>query len=620
MNFFQQFVALRGAMGRASKHAGKLVAAALFVAGGVGGAALYLSTPPTGPVGIRITSPADGVSVTTDTDGCANGFTTDVVARTNAADGALVRLTSNGLLVAHTTVDDGVATFADVRLGTYEKHVLVATVDGVRAVSSITVQCADSLTCRLLGPTWSFEHPSLNGREYGSVYDAGVDAEAGVDENDPIWTRSGGDRTSSEGSPYQFHIDGLTAANSIASTIEVYVDGSLVGSTPKGYGGTVFKVHGVPLPENDGEHTVEVKCIDPSGRFGFSSQSIFEVDTKVPQLTMLEPVEGLSATPVEGKIRVCASTTSGDAFGITEAAGDTRSNFCVGIGTSTPTCAPMIAQGAIRHWTDVDAGLPDGGSICDGATKCQCPGEDAGVICHDLTPTVNGACVELECPGGDSFDLRASLYDDARNATTKTIQGVRCQGLQGERTTWILTPHGGSKLEIASDLALRILANNGPNRDEDPDAGGAQFTVIACTSNPVGTSAGLLAGLAGRALTEVATTTVVAATDEPCPLGNVAIFTAATLPQSSVDAMGYLFEPTRLVAVIAGSTSPPTDVWIDTTIPTVEIESPVCGSTYEPDAAPTSITVRSNALPVRITVTNSNGVQRYLGFEREPGL
>jgi len=279
-----------------------------------------------------------------------------------------------------------------------------------------------------------------------------------------------------------------------------------------------------------------------------------------------------------------------------------------------------------EHEVQVDGGcraceyqLADGGTS---TTPWQCP------QCTDLTKTPNGACVELDCPGPAPFDLRVSVYDGVRNVTTRTIQGVSCNGATGPSVE-IIDPIGGSRLEVAADINKRVLVNAGPRRDEDLGTAGAQYTVLACTNADVGSTATLYAGRAGETLAQTATTTVTAADAgaEVCPSYRPfeARFTGATLPESWVDGLGRLKTATRLRVDVDGGeagvgTSPVVDLWVDSTLPELALEGPVgCGATL-PEAGTYPLRVRSSALPVTVTVTNSQGTQTYMGLGHEPEM
>ncbi len=609
---------LDGPFQRLKKHAAKLIAATLFLAG-AGTGLYYVTGVDSGPVGAVIVAPADNSTHTTDADGCANGFTTDVVVRTSAPDGTDAVLTADGLRVAEASVSGGAVTFPSVMLGTRGKHVLVAQVADARAVSTLTVACEGHPTCRMLGPTWAPDTPGLNGNP--RRYDAGADSEA-----DPwvTWTSQGGDRTSSAGSPYQYRIDLLTGVGA-GSVVEVYVDGSKTGTAPRLTGGTHMQIHGVPIGADDGDHSVYLKCVGPDS-VGFSTRGLVSADTKPPQLTTLTPQHGDRVAVEDGKLRVCASSTSPDALGLSADLGEAQSNLCVAMGTSTPTCASMTAGGAAAYWTSRDASVPDASSLCDGALTCPCPGAPE-MTCTDSTQSPNGACVELDCSGTAPFDLRVSVYDGVRNISTKTIQAVSCWGVTGPSVE-IIDPIGGSRLEVMADLAKRVLVNAGPRRDENLAAPGAQYTVIACTNAAEGSAATLHAGEAGETLAQVATTTVVAADAgaSACPLHRPyeARFAGATLPDSWVDGLGRLKTATRLRVDVDGAdagvgASPVVDLWVDSTLPEVASDDPLCGTTL-PEAGTYPLRIRSSALPVTVTVTNSQGTQTYMGLSAEPEM
>jgi hypothetical protein len=262
--------------------------------------------------------------------------------------------------------------------------------------------------------------------------------------------------------------------------------------------------------------------------------------------------------------------------------------------------------------------LDDGGTS---TTPWQCP------QCVDSTQTPNGACVEVECPGPAPFDLRVSVYDGVRNATTRTIQDVRCVGATGPSVE-IIDPIGGSRLEVMADIAKRVLVNAGTRRDENLASPGAQYTVVACTNAAEGSTATLYAGMSGETLAQAATTTVVAADagTSACPPQRPyeARFAGATLPDSWVDGLGRLKTATRLRVDVDGGeagvgVSPVVDLWVDSTLPELASDDTLCGATL-PEAGTYPIRIRSSALPVTITVTNSQGTQTYMGLSAEPEM
>jgi hypothetical protein len=588
------------------KHAKQLVAATVALAG-AGTGIYYVSSVDSTAVGALILDPRDESTFTTDVDGCANGFTTDVTVQTNAPEGTYAVLSANGLRVAESTVVGRRVVFPGVMLGTQDKHVLVVKILEARAVSAVNVACG--VQCRMLGPTWSPDTPGLNGAPHA--------IDAGVNTPDPTWTKwGGGDRVSSPGSPYQYRINGQSSIG-VGSTIEVHVDGNLVGQSVRPTGGDWFSIHGVPVGSDDGDHSVHLRCVD-GANVGFSTQALVNVDTKPPQLTTLSPTE-TKARVEGGAVRVCASTTSPDALDLSKDLKDAQLNLCAAVGTSTPVCAAATSGGASAFWTAEGANPPAPTSLCGGEITCTCP-DDPLQTCTDSTQTPNGACVELPCPGPGLFDVRVSIYDKVRNATTKTIQAVRCQGLTGP-SVQIVDPIGGSPLEISSDIAKRVLAFttlHAPRRDQNEATEGAQYTVVACTDAAEGQSAKLMTGRLGHAVAQTATA-VVTASAASCP-HNEARFIGATLPESYEDSLGRLSAPTRLRVDIAASSSPPVDLWVDTTLPELSLTGPVnCGGTL-PEAGTYEVQVRSNALPVTITVTNSAGTQKYIGVAHEPQL
>jgi len=591
---------------RLQKHASILVAATVALAGAATGVYYVSSVDSTG-VGALILQPADESTWTTDFDGCANGFTTDVTVQTNAVDGTEATLAANGLRVAETTVAAGRAVFPGVMLGTKDRHVLVVKIQGARAVSAINVDCG--IQCRMLGPTWSPDTPGLNGNPH--------ELDAGANTQDSTWTKwGGGDRVSSPGSPYQYRINGQTSAP-VGSTIEVLVDDAKIGETVRPTGGDWFTIHGVPIGTDDGDHSVYLRCVDGE-QLGFSTRSLVNVDTKPPQLTTLSPTESKS-TVTGGTIRVCASTTSSDALDLSPDLKSAKENLCAAVGTSSPVCVPAVSSGASSFWTSSGEEPPAPSSVCGGDISCPCP-SDPLITCTDNTQSPNGACLDLPCPGPGYFDIRVSLYDGVRNSTTKTIQGARCRELTGP-TIQIVDPIGGSPLELAADISRRVLAYtslHAPRRDTNPSKDGAQYTVVACTDAAAGSSAKLFTGRMGHDLTETATS-VVTDVQTVCPSNEVQ-FVGATLPESYEDGLGRLDSPTRLRVDILGNSSPYVDVWVDTTLPEISLVGPPsCGGTL-PEAGTYQVEVRTNALPVTLTVQNANGTQTYIGLGHEPQL
>lgn len=448
---------LQGPFQRLAKHAGKLIAATIFLAGSATGL-YYVTSVDSGPVGATITAPADNSTQTTDGDGCANGYTTDVVVRTNAADGENAILTADGLRVAEASASGGSVTFPDVMLGSRGKHVLVAKIAGARAVSVVTVSCAGHATCRMLGPTWSPDTPGLNGRPRG--YDAGAEAEAG---DDWTWTTQGGDRTSSAGSPYQYRIDLLTGVGA-GSSVEVYVDGSKVGTAPRPTGGTRMQIHGVPIGSDDGDHSVYLKCIGTDGSVGFSTRALVATDTKGPQLTTLTPGAGNRITVADGKLRVCVSSTSADALGLSADLGEAQSNLCVAVGTSTPECTPMTSGGASSYWTAQDAAVPDASSLCDGAINCVCPtwspcgGGDASIDpftgCYNCLDTGGSQCSPAGCsgcPSGTTVTPDAGIGYTCVDGDGGTVYRKSVPCLSDAAVTW--DAGGCYECEVAGDAA-----------------------------------------------------------------------------------------------------------------------------------------------------------------------
>ena len=400
---------------RFRENSGKLVAATLFTGTAAG---LYFLTPTEGgAIGATILEPHDNATLTAADDAnhnCADGFQTSIWIRTNAPDGTPVQITSNGLLVASTMAVGHEVLVSGVQLGSSEDHVLLAQVGPTRAFSSVHVACAGAPKCRMLGPTWSPEHPRLNTRRRGFDFDAGAD---GGDASG--WVRiGGGDRSSANGSPYQFSVD-LETGLERGGRIEPFVDGASQGAATKTTAGSQDRIDAVPMP-GDGQHTLAIKCTQGSA-VGFSTRAIVTVDTSPAQLQPLTVGEGYHFPAAlilpGGKIRVCASSVSADAIDLPADMGEARTNFCASIGTSSPTCAAMAASGADPAYAD--AALPEGGSLCDGAASCMCPnfswcfpGQDAAVNTQTGSVTCYAGSTAVEtnnplmcsgCPSGTTL-------------------------------------------------------------------------------------------------------------------------------------------------------------------------------------------------------------------------
>lgn len=455
------------------RNAPKLIAATLFTGTAAG---IYLLTPTeAGPFGATILAPGDNATLTEANDSdhdCSNGFQTTVSIRTNAPDGTPVAVTANGLLVAQTLVSGHQVTLPGVQLGSSEDHVLVAQVGPTRALSSVHVKCSGAPKCRLLGPTWTPEHPRLNTRRRGYDLDAGVDAsDAGS-----AWIRiGGGDRTSGNGSPYQFSVD-LETGLSPGGRIEPFVDSASQGAATKTTLGSQDRIDGVPMPA-EGQHAIAIKCTQGSS-VGWSTRALMTVDTAPPQASALTVADGYhfpaSMILPGGKIRVCASSVSPDAVDLPADMGDGRDNFCAAVGTSSPVCAPMSAQGADPAYPD--GGLPESGSVCDGAAGCMCPnfqwcaqGQDASVstvtgavTCWlgSTAVSTNNALTCSGCPSGTTLSptAAADLFDCLLPDGGKVWSGLA--GCTGQQNATL--PDGGQVgISPSWDAACFSCPNDG---------------------------------------------------------------------------------------------------------------------------------------------------------------
>ena len=188
------------------------------------------------------------------------------------------------------------------------------------------------------------------------------------------------------------------------------------------------------------------------------------------------------------------------------------------------------------------------------------------------------------------LDIDVEVADAAGNLTALDIPGVTCAS-EAPTVQIVSLQDNASEPE---DMSRRLLAASNADAtlvDEDPETGGAQHTVVACSNASVGGSAQLFAGLQG-ALAPVQVsgspfTVALEAADERCPenLSSMAVFPEATLPASTTDASGELstYSAVRVdvtdISTQVGQ-SPAITVWVDSTVPVVRVFSPsgLCGS------------------------------------------
>jgi hypothetical protein len=534
---------------------------------GGGGACAYSTSfaSPTGGTTLDANDDLDG--------DCSNGVQLDVTVATSAPNGTAATLRADGATIGTATASGAKLLFQNVQLASSGSTQLSVELDAYpdcTASIQVTTACG-STECKITQPTLSPTHPKLNG----------------------VPASQGGDRVSGDGQDYQVAFE-VTTNIEDGQPVTLTVDGNPGAAVAVASGG-IAAFAGVTLVP-DGDHTVSALCSPKAGTSGSSAQVTYPVDTTPPDLTNVTPADGTffgpgddvnPATP-EVDFRVCGETSASDALDLSATLGAGQQNFCVGIGTATPTCVAATTGGA------------------NGA---------------------NGGCIEVACPGGAPFDLTVTLSDDAGNPTNKTIQGVSCASELP--SVQIVEPISG----IGADPTTHILAANATQarKDQDAAAPGAQYTVVACTDVAGGTGV-LEAGLAGGALSQIAgpVTAVPATAADNCPatLGNVLKFTNATLPESGEDASGALTAATELrvkvtnVATAVG-TSPAVQVWVDSIAPSVSewFPIPLCGKSYQGTTAVQQIlTLAATTAPVTVTITSSVGTSTYIGSTVSGGL
>lgn len=498
-----------------------------------------------GNCGIEIVAPEDGAVLTEDDDAdqdCENGFDIDVRAAVQAADGEVVELSVNGSSVpGEQEVSGPTVTFEGVSLNANASNELTVSVGDCTDTISVTTECEGVPTCEIVSPSAEFVN--------------GIPAE------------DGGYRTSPDGAPYAIEVQ-VASDIGDGEVVSLTVDGYTSAAAAFAYGGTaVFE--GVELVP-DGVHTLRAVCRSESGRRGQSAEIEVTVDSEFPDLDVVGLENGQHFSPDDDvdpntddlQFDVCGVTEAADAVGIS------ADNFCVAIGSQSPTCIAASDDGA------------DGES---------------------------GGCVRLTCPGNASFDLAVSVEDEAGNLTVKNVAGVSCAS--AKPTVQLITPTAGSS----------ILAASMPEpHDEDANASGAQVSVVACTSSTAGTGT-LLAGLEGEAGDAIATASVEPAeSTDDCPAGlmNVVRFSGVTLPESSESTTGQLVARTVLqVEVEDESTevglSGNVDLWVDSVAPSVVPTEPrnLCGRLFQ-SASPVDIELRfsvGSTQPLDVTVTPNGG-------------
>jgi len=487
---------------------------------------------------------------------------------TSAPDGTRAILFSGKNRVADTTVLGGFATFAKAQLslGTDALRVQVGSDVCAGAQANVNVSCAGLPTCEITSPTISETHPALNG----------------------IPVAQGGDRASAPGSPYQVAFEVTTNVED-GRPISLRINSADQLITTLASGGKA-KFPGVPLAP-DGEYTVVAACAAESGKVSQSGVAKFSVDTTAPDLAVTQPAAGKHFGPGEDsdpatagqQFQVCGATQALDALNLPSSLGAAQNNFCVGLGTATPSCVPVIGG---------SSGAP---------------------------------CVTLTCQDRVPFDLKVTLGDGAGNKSQATVQGVSCTSTLPGVT--IVNPVDGT----GADISTHILGANASTarKDENPAKLGAQFTVDACTDVESAPMA-LLAGVKGQTLQQVATTvSVPAVAGDNCPAGKpyVGKFSGATLPESSEALLGDLLNPTQLAVTASDQgtlgTSPAVNVWVDSVAPTIAeySPSPLCGKLFQStNPVTTSVTLLTSAVPLVAKVTNGGTTTTYSTNDADIGL
>jgi len=536
---------------------------------------------------LSFVEPSDGAQLTesddADGDFCANGFQYDVAVATSAEAGETVSLFGQSGKIADATVANGVARFSMVQLPSNGSETLRAELAGTQCSTEIavTAACAGAPTCTITQPTISATHPKLNG----------------------VPVADGGDRVSAPGSPYQVAFEVHTSVAD-GQPVIMNVDSNVSAVSANAMGG-VASFPGVTLTP-DGDHTVVARCVPTVGIEGQSTATTYTVDTDAPPLSAnkvqendvlsdlqdgdhWDPTDDADPNTDGLQLRICGTTdkaTAPDALDLPASLGPAQQNFCVAIGTSSPTCVSATTAGA--------------GTAGD------------------------GGCVNIDCPGAGPFDMTLTLRDDAGNPTSTTIQGLTCASELPQ--VQFLDPVGDGP--PWSDIDKRILAASMAGQvqrvDKNQGLAGAQFDVRICTSAATG-DARLLAGVSGTSPTEIAMGTVHPDTAGDCAslsFSNIVTFADVTIPQSQEAANGSLLNATHLRAEITDMSNgvgfADISLWVDSAPPNLSefLPSPLCGSVYQSTVDVTeNIAFLASSVPVDLTVTNSAGTKSYQGTQ-----
>ncbi|MCC6652917.1 MAG: FG-GAP repeat protein [Candidatus Eisenbacteria bacterium] len=512
------------------------------------------------------TAPAEGAKLGAqdDADGdCSNGLQLDVTVATSAASGTTAALLADGQEVGTATAAGAVLKFSKVTLPSKASVELTVRFGGAAAcdeVISVTTDCG-APGCEIGKPVLSPTHPKLNG----------------------VPVPEGGDRASAPGQQYQVAFEVTTDVDD-GQPVTLTVDGKASTAVALAAAG-IASFPGVTLTP-DGDHKVQAVCKATGGESGASAEVTYPVDTMAPDLTNTTPDDGKFFGPTDDsdpvksglQFEVCGQTTAADALDLPASLGSGQNNFCVGIGTSTPVCAPA---------------------------------KTAGV------GSANGGCVDLDCPGGAPFDLTVTLRDDAGNPTAKTIKGVRCASTLP--SVQVIDPVDGTGADVTKHILAASMVQ--PRKDQDATKTGCQFTVSACTDvNGKGTlyaGVGTPVEVAGQK--DIQAQAASAGDNCPASYPFVIKFVNADLPESAETAANALQTPTSLYVKVtdtstAVGTSPTVQVWADCTAPTITewTPNPLCGKLYQSASDVTqNLILGSTNSPVAVTITSSGTPQSY---------
>lgn len=351
-----------------------------------------------------------------------------------------------------------------------------------------------------------------------------------------------GDRVNAPNAPFKTDITVATDAPD-GSSVVLSMGGGASLLTQVTEGSAVFP--GVELAP-DAEYTLVATC---NGELSVQSDPlVLTVDTAAPEFGVgLVPLPGQHYSPGDDE-----NTGTPDVL-----------DFSV--------CVPVDSLDAVdRNSDNVCVWTGAAGPFCGTATE------------DGIAPGTDGVCIPVTCPGSAPFNIDVRLTDEAGNYTTTQVGGVTCASTTPTVEIISLTDNR----DTPNDVGIRLLAAGNPNpasllQDEDAETTGAQHTVVACTNALVGSSAELWIGLQDGSLTSRGTMTVVEDESDVCPSGLDAIvtFPAVTL-DNSVVVSGALQNYTVVQVAVTDTstevgTSPDVHVWVDPTLPTVTVLSPL---------------------------------------------